>query len=100
MNLFAYSLNLRPFDLAVKARAVRVLHENGQVVGVEVMNPERNRFFSNPRTWSYRQGRLKPRNYYFIQESRKRYWSLSHQSFIYNGAWRFEQGIFLLIWRL
>ena len=31
MNLFGYSLNLRPFDLAVKARAVKVLHEKGKV---------------------------------------------------------------------
>lgn len=45
MNLFGYSLNLRSFDLAVKARAVKVLHENGKVVGVEVMNPDKKSFF-------------------------------------------------------
>ncbi len=44
MNLFAYSLNRRPFDLAVNARAVKVLHEKGNVVGVEVMNPEKKAF--------------------------------------------------------
>lgn len=45
MNLFAYSLNLRSFDLAVNARAVKVLHEKGKVVGVEVMNPQKKSFF-------------------------------------------------------
>lgn len=45
MNSFAYSLNSRSFDLAVKARAVKVLHEQGKVVGVEVKNPEKKSFF-------------------------------------------------------
>lgn len=45
MNSFAYSLNSRSFDLAVKARAVKVLHEKGKVVGVEVKNPEKKSFF-------------------------------------------------------
>ncbi|MGM0883918.1 MAG: GMC oxidoreductase [Bacillota bacterium] len=45
MNLFAYSLNQSSFDLAVKARAVKVLHEKGRVVGVEVKNPVKKSFF-------------------------------------------------------
>lgn len=45
MNLFAYSLNQSSFDLAVKARAVKVLHEKGRVVGVEVKNPDKKSFF-------------------------------------------------------
>jgi choline dehydrogenase-like flavoprotein len=45
MNLFGYSLNRRPFDLAVNARAVRVLHEKGKVSGVEVMNPDKKSYF-------------------------------------------------------
>ncbi|MGM7724430.1 GMC oxidoreductase [Metabacillus sp. Hm71] len=40
----AKALNQRPFDLAVKARAVQVLTEKGQVVGVKVMNPEKKSF--------------------------------------------------------
>lgn len=45
MNLFAYSLNQSSFDLAVNARAVKVLHEKGRVVGAEVMNPDKKSFF-------------------------------------------------------
>lgn len=45
MNLFAYSLNQSSFDLAVNARAVKVLHEKGRVVGVEVKNPDKKSFF-------------------------------------------------------
>jgi choline dehydrogenase-like flavoprotein len=45
MNLFGTSLNLRPFDLAVNARVVKVLHENGKAVGVQVMNPDKKSFF-------------------------------------------------------
>lgn len=45
MNLFAYSLNQSYFDLAVNARAVKVLHEKGRVVGAEVKNPDKKSFF-------------------------------------------------------
>jgi choline dehydrogenase-like flavoprotein len=45
MNLFAYSLNRRSFDLAVNARAVKILHDMGKVAGVEVMNPDKKSFF-------------------------------------------------------
>ncbi|QYR24150.1 GMC family oxidoreductase [Paenibacillus sp. sptzw28] len=49
MNLFAFSLNRRPFDLAVNARAVKVLCDNGKVAGVQVMNPEKKSFFLKSR---------------------------------------------------
>ncbi|WP_410514592.1 GMC oxidoreductase [Paenibacillus sp. BR2-3] len=45
MNFFAYALNLRPFDLAVRARAIRVAAENGKVMGVEVMSPDKKSYF-------------------------------------------------------
>ncbi|XEC92966.1 GMC oxidoreductase [Paenibacillus tarimensis] len=45
MNLFAYSLNIRPFDLAVNARAVKVLHEKGKASGIEVMTPDKKSYF-------------------------------------------------------
>lgn len=37
---FAYALNRRPVDLAVKARVVKVLSDSGKVVGVEVVTPD------------------------------------------------------------
>lgn len=49
MNLFGTSLNLRPFDLAVNARAVKVLHEKGKAVGVQVMTPDKKSFFLKSR---------------------------------------------------
>ncbi|MBW5446072.1 GMC family oxidoreductase [Cohnella sp. CFH 77786] len=45
LDFFALSLNRRSFDLAVNARAVRVLHEKGKVVGVQVMTPDKRSFF-------------------------------------------------------
>ncbi len=42
MNFFGYSLNLRPFDLAVNAYAVKVLSHNGKVAGVEVKCNQRS----------------------------------------------------------
>ncbi len=38
ISFLAYALHRRPFDLAVNARAVRVLTENGRAVGVKVMS--------------------------------------------------------------
>lgn len=58
MNLFAYSLNRRPFDLAVNARAVKVLHEKGKAVGVEVMNPGKKSFFLKSRNVVFSAGAL------------------------------------------
>ncbi len=36
----AYALNTRPFDLAVRTRAVQVLLDTGRATGVQVMTPE------------------------------------------------------------
>lgn len=58
MNLFALSLNRRPFDLAVNARAVRVLHEGGKAVGVEVKNPGKKSFFLKSRNVVFSAGAL------------------------------------------
>lgn len=41
---FAYALNRRPVDLAVNARAVKVLSDSGKVVGVEVVTPDKRSF--------------------------------------------------------
>jgi choline dehydrogenase-like flavoprotein len=45
MNFFAYALNHRPFDLAVQARAVKVVAQNGKIAGVEVMSPDKKSYF-------------------------------------------------------
>ncbi|MEW9673108.1 GMC oxidoreductase [Ammoniphilus sp. 3BR4] len=42
--LLARALNLRSFDLAVKARAVEVLAEQGKVTGIRVMSPEKKSY--------------------------------------------------------
>lgn len=44
MNFFGYSLNLRPFDLAVNAYAVKVLSHNGKVAGVEVKSRNQRKY--------------------------------------------------------
>ncbi|MBW5445139.1 FAD-binding protein [Cohnella sp. CFH 77786] len=41
ISLMARALNERPFDLAVNARAVQILHDNGRVTGVKVMSPDK-----------------------------------------------------------
>ncbi|KRE47354.1 GMC oxidoreductase [Paenibacillus sp. Soil522] len=40
INFFAYALNRRPFDLAIHASAVEVLHKNSRVSGLRVMTPD------------------------------------------------------------
>ena len=59
MNLFGYALNRRPFDLAVNARAVKVLHDKGRAVGVEVMNPDKKSFFLKSKNVVISAGALK-----------------------------------------
>ncbi|MDQ0114528.1 GMC oxidoreductase [Paenibacillus harenae] len=44
MNFFGYSLNLRPFDLAVNAYATKVLSQGGRVAGVEVKCPNQRSY--------------------------------------------------------
>lgn len=46
----ARALNLRPFDLAVNARAVQVFIENGRAAGVKVMDPKKNSYFLRAKT--------------------------------------------------
>lgn len=41
---FAYALNLRPIDIAVKARVVRVLTVSGRIIGVEAITPDKKSF--------------------------------------------------------
>ncbi|MCA0757201.1 GMC family oxidoreductase [Paenibacillus sp. N4] len=40
IDFLAYALNTRPFDLAVRTQAVRVLIDKGKTAGVEVMTPD------------------------------------------------------------
>ncbi|MFC4768657.1 GMC oxidoreductase [Effusibacillus consociatus] len=49
-HLLASSLNLRPFDLAVKARAVQVLTDRGKAVGVKVMSPDKRSYVIKAKT--------------------------------------------------
>ncbi|MFC5471336.1 GMC oxidoreductase [Cohnella suwonensis] len=44
ISLLARALNLRPFDLAVNARAVQILHDNQSVTGVKVVSPDRTEY--------------------------------------------------------
>ncbi|MFC4769173.1 GMC oxidoreductase [Effusibacillus consociatus] len=46
----ATALNRHPFDLAVQARATRVLSEHGRAVGIEVMTPEMKSYVLRART--------------------------------------------------
>lgn len=41
ISLLARALNQRPFDLAINARAVQIMHDNGKVTGVKVVSPDR-----------------------------------------------------------
>ena len=45
----ARALNERPFDLAVNARAVQIIHNQGKVAGVKVMTPDKGRITSAPK---------------------------------------------------
>lgn len=50
ISFIAQALNLRTFDLAVKARAVKVAFENGTVSGITVMTPDKNSYFLKAKT--------------------------------------------------
>nr|WP_240633085.1 GMC oxidoreductase [Paenibacillus montanisoli] len=45
IEFLAAALNKLPYDLAVKARAVQVITEQGKVSGVKVVSPERKSYF-------------------------------------------------------
>ncbi|WP_372660777.1 GMC oxidoreductase [Cohnella sp.] len=44
ISLLARALNLRPFDLAVNARALEILHDNQTVTGVKVISPDKTSY--------------------------------------------------------
>jgi hypothetical protein len=46
----ALALNLRPFDLAVKARAVQVFLDKGRAAGVKVMTPDKKSYVLKAKT--------------------------------------------------
>ena len=44
ISLMARALNERPFDLAINARAVQIIHNQGKVAGVKVMTPDKKAY--------------------------------------------------------
>lgn len=44
ISFLSTALNLRPFDLAVNARAVEILHNQGQVSGINVVAPDKSAY--------------------------------------------------------
>lgn len=50
INFLALALNRKPFDLAVKARAVQILMEQGKAAGVKVMSPDKQSFVLRAKT--------------------------------------------------
>ncbi|MDQ1005281.1 choline dehydrogenase-like flavoprotein [Neobacillus niacini] len=50
INFFAKALNHRQIDLTVKTRAVKVLVENGEVVGVKVISSEKKPYILKAKT--------------------------------------------------
>ncbi|MCA0756310.1 GMC family oxidoreductase [Paenibacillus sp. N4] len=50
ISLLSAALNLRPFDLAVNARAVKVEHNGGKVSGVTVMKPDKTAYTLKAKT--------------------------------------------------
>lgn len=50
ISLLARALNLRPFDLAINARAVQIIHDNRKVFGVKVMSPDKTAYTLRAKT--------------------------------------------------
>ena len=50
ISFFAKALNTTPFDLAVNARAVQILHDQGRVTGVKVMSRDKNSYILKAKT--------------------------------------------------
>ncbi|WP_317981046.1 GMC oxidoreductase [Paenibacillus glycanilyticus] len=50
ISLMARALNTRPFDLAINARAVQILQDQGKVAGVHVMTPDKESYTLRART--------------------------------------------------
>lgn len=60
------ALNQRPFDLAVNARAVQILSENGSATGLQVMSPDKKSYFIKAKPLSCRQAPGKHRAFSYI----------------------------------
>ncbi|OXM83837.1 GMC oxidoreductase [Paenibacillus rigui] len=50
ISLLARALNLRPYDLAVNARALQILHHNGRVTGVKVASLDKKEYTLKAKT--------------------------------------------------
>jgi choline dehydrogenase-like flavoprotein len=50
ISALAYSLNRKPFDLAVNARAVEVLVDKGKTIGLKVLSSEKKSYFLKAKT--------------------------------------------------
>ncbi|KRE64486.1 GMC oxidoreductase [Paenibacillus sp. Soil750] len=50
ISLLARALNQRPFDLAINARATKILHDNGKVTGVTVISPDKTAYTLKAKT--------------------------------------------------
>ena len=50
ISLLARALNQRPFDLAINARATKILHDNGKVKGVTVVSPDKTAYTLKAKT--------------------------------------------------
>lgn len=50
ISLLARALNQRPFDLAINARATKILHDNGKVTGVTVVSPDKTGYTLKAKT--------------------------------------------------
>ena len=50
ISLLSIALNLKAFDLAVNARAVEIIHDQGQVTGVKVMSPDKTAYTLKAKT--------------------------------------------------
>lgn len=50
ISLLSTALNLRSFDLAVNARAVEIIHNQGKVTGVKVMTPDKTAYTLKAKT--------------------------------------------------
>ncbi|WP_223193050.1 GMC oxidoreductase [Paenibacillus sedimenti] len=50
VSFLSTALNIRPFDAAVNARAVEIMHEEGKVTGVKVMTPDKSAYTLQAKT--------------------------------------------------
>ncbi len=50
ISFLSIALNLKAFDLAVNARAVEIIHDQGKVTGVKVMSPDKTAYTLKAKT--------------------------------------------------